>query len=140
MFIHGEGYLVHGRMFSNMPGLDPQGANCTLFRVVTSKNILDIVTCHWWAQNHHCTQYQNRKMTLVQYFSLSDDVLSRFSHVQLCVTLRTAACQAPQSMPWSPGKGTGVGCHFLLQETFPTQGLNLCLLRLTCIGRRVLYH
>ena len=23
----------------------------------------------------------------------------------------------------SPGKNTGVGCHFLLQETFPTQGL-----------------
>ena len=28
--------------------------------------------------------------------------------------------------PWdSPGKNTGVGCHFLLQEIFPTQGLNL---------------
>ena len=27
--------------------------------------------------------------------------------------------------PWDfPGKNTGVGCHFLLQETFPTQGLN----------------
>ena len=27
--------------------------------------------------------------------------------------------------PWdSPGKNTGVGCHFLLQEIFPTQGLN----------------
>ena len=31
--------------------------------------------------------------------------------------------------PWdSPGKNTGVGCHFLLQEIFPTQGLNLGLL------------
>ena len=28
----------------------------------------------------------------------------------------------------SPGKSTGVGCHFLLQGIFPTQGLNLCLL------------
>ena len=27
-----------------------------------------------------------------------------------------------------PGKHTGVGCHFLLQEVFPTQGLNPCLL------------
>ena len=27
--------------------------------------------------------------------------------------------------PWDfPGKNTGVGCHFLLQEVFPTQGLN----------------
>ena len=28
--------------------------------------------------------------------------------------------------PWdSPGKNTGVGCHFLLQGIFPNQGLNL---------------
>ena len=27
--------------------------------------------------------------------------------------------------PWDfPGKNTGVGCHFLLQEIFPTQELN----------------
>ena len=33
--------------------------------------------------------------------------------------------------PWYfPGKNTGVGCHFLLQGIFPTQGLNLCLLHL----------
>ena len=34
--------------------------------------------------------------------------------------------------PWNfPGKNTGLGCHFLLQEIFPTQGSNphlLCLL------------
>ena len=30
--------------------------------------------------------------------------------------------------PWHfPGKNTGVGCHFLLQRIFLTQGLNLCL-------------
>ena len=30
--------------------------------------------------------------------------------------------------PWtSPGKNTGVGCHFHLQGIFPTQGLNLGL-------------
>ena len=27
-----------------------------------------------------------------------------------------------------PDNNTGVGCHFLLQRIFPTQGLNLCLL------------
>ena len=31
--------------------------------------------------------------------------------------------QAPLSMG-SPGKNTGVGCHFLLQRIFPTQGSN----------------
>ena len=31
--------------------------------------------------------------------------------------------------PWdSLGKSTGVGCHFLFQGIFPTQGPNLCLL------------
>ena len=38
--------------------------------------------------------------------------------------------------PWdSPGKNTGVGCHFLLQRIFPTQGLNPGLLH--C--RQILY-
>ena len=33
--------------------------------------------------------------------------------------------------PWnSPGKNTGVGCHFLLQGIFPTQALTSHLLRL----------
>ena len=41
-------------------------------------------------------------------------LLSRFSHVQLCATPEMAAHQAPH--PWdSPGRNTGVGCHFLLQ-------------------------
>ena len=41
-------------------------------------------------------------------------LLSCFSRIWLCVTPQTAAQQAPH--PWdSPGKNTGVGCHFLLQ-------------------------
>ena len=41
-------------------------------------------------------------------------LLSRFSRVRLCATPEIAAHQAPH--PWdSPGKNTGVGCHFLLQ-------------------------
>ena len=41
-------------------------------------------------------------------------LLSRFSRVRLCVTPETAATRLPR--PWdSPGKNTGVGCHFLLQ-------------------------
>ena len=39
----------------------------------------------------------------------------------------------------SPGKGTGVGCHALLQGIFPTQGLNPCLLCLLH-WQEVLYH
>ena len=41
-------------------------------------------------------------------------LLGRFSHVWLCATPETAATRLPS--PWdSPGKNTGVGCHFLLQ-------------------------
>ena len=38
-------------------------------------------------------------------------------------------CSSPGSSVHgeSPGKNTGVGCHFLLQGIFLTQGLNLCL-------------
>ena len=39
--------------------------------------------------------------------------------------------------PWnSPGKCIVVGCHSLLPEIFPTQGLNLCLQ----YHRQILYH
>ena len=55
------------------------------------------------------------------------------SHVRLFATPWTIAHQARLSMrlqcPWdSPGKNTGVGCHFLLQGIFPTQGSNPGLL------------
>ena len=55
-------------------------------------------------------------------------------HVLLLVTPWSVACQAPFSMgsllcPWdSPGKNTGVGCHFLFRGIFPTQRLNPGLL------------
>ena len=50
--------------------------------------------------------------------------LSRF---RLFVTPWTVAHQAPSSMGFS-SKSTGVGCHFLLQGIFPTQGSNPGLL------------
>ena len=40
-------------------------------------------------------------------------------------------CDAMDCSAWdSPSENTGVGCHFLLQGIFPTQGSNLCLLYL----------
>jgi len=46
---------------------------------------------------------------------------------QPCLTLCDRMdCKASRLLcPWdAPGKNTGVGCHALLQEMFPTQGLN----------------
>ena len=47
--------------------------------------------------------------------------------VRFFVTPWTVAYQAPPSMGFQ-GKSTGVGCHFLLQGIFPTQGSNPGLL------------
>ena len=42
-------------------------------------------------------------------------LLSRFSRVRLCATHRRQPTRLPR--PWdSPGRNTGVGCHFLLQS------------------------
>ena len=48
-------------------------------------------------------------------------------HVQLfCYAMNWSL---PGPCPWEfTGKNTEIGCHFLLQVIFPTQGSNLCLL------------
>ena len=52
--------------------------------------------------------------------------LQSLSHVELFATPHTVAHQAPL---WNfPGKNTRVGCYFLLQGIFLTQGWNLRLL------------
>ena len=43
--------------------------------------------------------------------------------------------------PWDfPGKNTGIGCHFLLQGIFLTQGLNSCLLHWQAISLPLSNH
>ena len=63
---------------------------------------------------------------LISQCTYLSHVLSRFSRAWLCATLWTVACSL--LCPWDfPGKNTGVGCHFLLQGIFSTQGLKLPL-------------
>ena len=48
------------------------------------------------------------------WYSAAAKLLSHFSHVQLCGPHRRQPTRLPH--PWdSPGKNSGVGCHFLLQ-------------------------
>ena len=61
-------------------------------------------------------------------------MLTYFSHIWLCETLRTVACQPPLSMEFSRQEYWH-GCHALLQ-IFPMRGLNLGLL----LCRQILYH
>ena len=70
----------------------------------------------------------------------TQDALQDRSHVPvksphprpLSVTLWPVAHQVLRPRD-SPGKNTGVGCHALLQGSFPTRGQ-------VCTGRQVLYH
>ena len=48
------------------------------------------------------------------------------SHIQLFATPWTVAHQTPLAMEFS-SKNTRVGCHFLIQGIFLTQGLNPCV-------------
>ena len=59
-----------------------------------------------------------------------------FSRVQLFATAWTIAHQAPLVRGDFPGKNTGVGCHFLLQVIFLTQGSNPRLL----LGRWIFFN
>ena len=64
--------------------------------------------------------------------------LKKWSRSVVSDSLRPHGLQPTRLLrPWDfPGKSTGVGCCFLLQEIFPTQGLNLGLPH--C--RQMLYH
>ena len=61
-------------------------------------------------------------------------ILSRFSRIRLFASPWTVA---PRLLcPWdSPGKNTGVGCHFLLQGIFPTH-----ISYVSCSSKRIPYH
>ena len=64
-------------------------------------------------------QAHNLKLSKLSFFYQNISrllllLLHRFSGVQLCVTPKRQPIRLPH--PWdSPGKNTGVGCHFLLQ-------------------------
>ena len=71
---------------------------------------------------------------LLSWHSEWSEWVKSLSHVQLFATPWTEPARL--LYPWdSPGKNTGVGCHFLLQEIFWTQESNLGLLH--C--RQILY-
>ena len=90
------------------------------------------------------TRYLFGKWWFLTFISYYIQVLTQSDYVyvlvaQLCPTMGFPML-APGSDPTdsrppgssihgdSPGKNTGVGCHFLFQVIFPTQGSNPCLL------------
>ena len=100
--------------------------NGTRYRVLKRRLVhLKICTHNWRCRDMNCDNEQS----VTKGPCSSVCMLSRFSYAQLFVTPWTVVHQSV--LPWDfPGKNTGVGCHFLLQGIFLTQGSNPCLLRL----------
>ena len=65
------------------------------------------------------------QLNVILFYYISHYYQCLLSHIQLFVTLWLTRLLCPWNFP---GKNTEVGCHFLLQGIFLTQGLNLCLL------------
>ena len=66
-----------------------------------------------------------------------------YGHAQSCQLFTipwTIAHQVPLSMEFSRWEYCEVGCHVLLQGIFLTQGSNLHLSCVSCIGRQILYN
>ena len=78
----------------------------------------------------------------VHVFSYIERIIYSYIHICVCSVTRSDCFQPLRLLParllcpWnSPGKNTGVGCRFLLQGIFQTQGSNLCLWCLLHSGR-----
>ena len=84
------------------------------FPIIDSYKILNIVSC-------------TAVLVLVVYVLYVVVCACMLSRVQLFTTLWTGVCHAPLFMGFSR-ENLGVGCHFLLQGIFLTQGLNWRLL------------
>ena len=94
-------------------------------------NLKPSTGCEWGEKNSPSL----RSETFLSEYECSS---SSVSHSVVSDSLRPHGLQSARILcPWdSSGKNTGVGCRFLLQGIFPTQGSNLDLLR--C--RQILYH
>ena len=100
------------------------------------RGILQARILEWDAISYARGSFQPRTRTWVSCIAsrfLTDlamkerKIVKLLSRVQLFATPWTVACTR-LLRPWDfLGKSTGVGCHFLLQGIFPTQGLNLGL-------------
>ena len=96
-----------------------------------------VALLHCW-QILYCLSHQGRPELLYNLAITLTDIHQRkrkwkWSHSVVSDSLRPHGLLSPWNFP---GKSTGVGCHFLLQGIFPTQGSNPGLPH--C--RQTLYH
>ena len=81
--------------------------------------------------SHIVQSYDNmdflKNITLTYYINGGGSLVAKLCPTLSCATPWIVAHQAPLSMGF-PSKNTGMGCYFLLQVIFLTEGSNLCLL------------
>ena len=107
------------------------GSNAVHFNMVKSVSFPSLCTCCAFCLASQIEEilYLILSLSLSVYLhKLACLCLSGFSYVRLCVTLWTIAHQALLSMGILQARI--LGCHALLQEIFPTQGSNPCVLYL----------
>ena len=90
-----------------------------------------------WANSGSC--WWTGKPGVLQFMELQEsDMTEQLNWTDFLIMLAAKSCLALRNSVYgiSAGKNTGVGCHYLLQGIFPTQGSNPGLL--PC--RKILYH
>ena len=104
--------------------------------------VLNIILCHKLKHRDIAINKTDRLIPVLRVYRLlmkGSPVMTIM--VYCCLVAKSCPTQAhglwPTRFlcPWDFPGNTGTGCHFLLQETFLTQGSNLCLLH--C--RQILY-
>ena len=93
---------------------------CEAF-IHNSSTFLKHLTCH-----HHSAFAYESLTTLAWWYKQIIQVLAqmKLSQKALISQVRYFVIRLYATLDYFPGNNTGVGCHFLLQETFWTQGSN----------------
>ena len=98
-----------------------------------------VYICCYSPKQEVCIINLNRRVHIQYVYTIQLYFLLCCLLAQSCPTLLWPRGLWPTRFlcPWDfPAKNIGMGCHFLLQGIFPTQGSNPCLL----LGRRILYQ
>ena len=101
---------------------------CIIGHILNKKEL--VLTRHWWGPNPPLLTVYVSSWIAPTFVSSSES--GRVSHSVVPDSLQPPGLWPARFLcPWnSPGNNTEVGCYFLFQGIFPTQGLDQCLLHL----------
>ena len=93
---------------------------------ISFKQILDCREGWWYKKPDRSTEFSSEEGDFLHFKRELDVLKWKWSRSVMSDCLRPHGLWPTRLLcPWDfPGKNAGVGCHFLFQEIFPTQGLN----------------